>query len=203
MKKVLTVSSMILLVCGVPSYGNSKNSGFYGGFLAQLNQVKSKFNHTHDGRPLAFRVQEQSQDRTIYKPGGALILGYQQTWGRWSLGLDVTGNFGNQSVEHRFVPELFDRPDQSVRVRVSRQYSVTPAITLGWTPFSLPLRFFGKLGVSIARLETEMTYEPNPGTKQTKSHMKASFSPTLGVSYALSKNLEVVFQGTYENYKER
>lgn len=125
---------------------------------------------------------------------GELLFGYRLFWPSGvNLGVEVAGNLESTDLKRTLFPGTF------LNVKFEREFSIVPAIVLGRT-FQCNWNFFAKLGLGISRFETKIrSLQTGAGGKAHKT--KLGVVPSMGLEYAINRNLSAIGTLTYEYYE--
>lgn len=162
--------------------------GYYaGGQLGYIN-MRSKLHN--------FLSSTEILDQAVKTDNGIigeLLFGYRIFWNSGiNLGFEVAGNLESTDLKRTL------NPGALINVKFERQYSIVPAIVLGRT-FQCNWNYFAKVGLGISRFETKVSRLGGGSTFKTHK-TKLGIVPSMGLEYAINRNLSAIGTLTYEYY---
>lgn len=124
---------------------------------------------------------------------GELLFGYRYFWfSGINLGLELAANLESTHLKKIVNPGIL------WAVKFEREYSIVPAIMVGRV-FECQWNFFAKVGLGISRFETKVAVLAT-GNNFHSHKTELGVVPSMGMEYAINRELSVIGTLTYEYY---
>lgn len=197
-KHFLYASFVLAAATSAQACSDYYKPSFLAGFHLGYSHMRGKFNSVFDdglGAPSPFSA---SADARQSKALAGIFAGYQYVFENGlTLGADATLNYnGNQQLSK----ELQHGVGQPFRNTLSRQFSMIPALTVGYV-FDRHFHAFLSLGLAVSKFTAEV--HNVVGNVVAKSAVtRIGFAPSVTLEYAFSRNFSMVGSVGYEGYKK-
>jgi opacity protein-like surface antigen len=197
-KKTATYAALLTTITAVPTMAHSNfyKSGFLAGGHVGAGFGSGKFTGTFS-TPNPTITGSGSARKT--SPLFGVLAAYRHiSPDGFAYGLGLEFNFYGSNEISKQIPLVAFGQTFNFNNRLKRNYSVTPALTLGKVFCG---RFYAGLGLGMPITRFKQSYNGGvvPIAGQS-SQTKVGFSPSIALEYALTNNVSLTGNVSYETY---
>lgn len=202
-KKTLVLGSLVVSMCSMPTLAQSNfyKSGFLVGAHLGTSFGSGSFNGVFNPNQAVGNVSSVSGKSRKTNALLGVFGGYRYIFNEGlTIGGDVSANFLTSSEIKRRLIHIQGADSFPFINRLSHQYSIVPSINFGKVICNRFHAYLG-LGLAISKFRQKVDVVDADASVNV-SQIRLGFVPTAGIEYAVTHNVSIFGNVSYEIYKK-